>query len=142
MYTADKNEYDSLVKLSVTYLNEGIDHKIFTKLVAKNNLIATPYYPLYMKTVRQHFWTSDANEYNVLRVQLALFNDGGIDGYIFLNAGVTSSVPLYRLVLNKTPIHLLTIDNNEFDFLVKSESWTLERRPENPSGFTGYVMPK
>jgi hypothetical protein len=142
LFTTDKNEYDVLAPQVGTYLAEGIDHKIFTRSVTKNGQVATPYYRLYIKTVRQHFWTSDQFEYNALRAQTDLFIDEGIDGYIFLAAGVTGSVPLYRLVLNNTAIHHWTTDKNEFDFLINSKQWSGEGVPTNPPGVTGYVMPK
>jgi YVTN family beta-propeller protein len=142
LFTTDKNEYDTLIISSGVYVNEGVDHKLFTRPVTKNGQPTTPFYRIYIKAARQHFWTSDQNEYNTLRAQKAEFSDDGIDGYIFLNAGVTNSVPLYRLVLNNTPIHHWTIDKNEFDILVRSGSWTAEGSIGNPSGVTGYVMPK
>jgi hypothetical protein len=142
LYTTDKNEYDVLITNSDTYKAEGIDHKIYRNTVTVNNQIATPYFRLYIKPARQHFWTSDIAEYSALRVQTELFIDEGIDGYLFLTAGVTDSVPLYRLVLNNTAIHHWTTDKNEFDFLVRTGSWTPEGRPGNPLGVTGYVMPK
>jgi hypothetical protein len=142
LFTTDKREYDFLIKQAETYIDEGIDHKIWKLFVVQNGIIANPYYRLYIKPARQHFWTSDLVEYNSLRGQTDLFIDEGIDGYIFLTAGVTNSVPLYRLVLNNTAIHHWTTDKNEFDFLVRSGSWTPEGRPGNPSGVTGYVMPK
>jgi Regulator of chromosome condensation (RCC1) repeat/Repeat of unknown function (DUF5648) len=142
LYTTDKNEYDVLIANSATYIAEGIDHKIFRNGVTLNSQAASPYYRLFIKPARQHFWTSDINEYNALRVQTELFIDEGIDGYIFLSPGVAISVPLYRLVLNDTAIHHWTTDKNEFDFLVSTGRWTPEGWPENPLGVTGYVMPK
>ena len=141
LFTTDKGEYDFLVRQPGTYVDEGVDHKMYAKSIVQNTR-AQPYYRLYIKPARQHFWTSEFNEYNALRAQTQLFVDEGIDGYIFLNAGFPNSVPLYRLVLNNTAIHHWTTDKNEFDALVRSGSWLPEGRPENPSGVTGYVMPK
>jgi Repeat of unknown function (DUF5648)/Divergent InlB B-repeat domain len=142
LFTTDKNEYEVLIKLSTSYVDEGIDHKIFLQSVTKNNQKTVPYYRLYIKTVRQHFWTTDANEYNVLRAQTAFFGDEAIDGYLFLSAGVNGAVPLYRLALANTAIHHWTIDKNEYDFLVKTGTWIGEGAPGNPIGVTGYVLPK
>jgi Repeat of unknown function (DUF5648) len=142
LFTTDKREYEFLIKQTETYIDEGIDHKIWKLFLARDGIFANPYYRLYIKPVRQHFWTSDQVEYNTLRVQTDLFIDEGIDGYIFLTAGVANSIPLYRMVLNNTAIHHWTTDKNEFDFLVRTGSWTPEGRPGNPSGVTGYVMPK
>ena len=142
LYTTDKNEYDFLIKSPAVYLDEGIDHKIFTQPVTKNGQTAKPYYRLYIIGARQHFWTSDLNEYTILRAQTTAISDDGIDGYLFLNAGVTGSVPLYRLVLTNTAIHHWTIDKNEFDFLVRSGEWLPEGNAGNPAGVAGYVIPK
>jgi Repeat of unknown function (DUF5648) len=142
LFTTDKNEYDVLIKLTSSYLDEGIDHKIFLQSVTKNNQTTVPYYRLYIKSVRQHFWTTDANEYSVLRAQTTFFGDEGIDGYLFLSTGVTGAVPLYRLALANTAVHHWTIDKNEYDFLVKTGAWIGEGALGNPSGVTGYVIPK
>ncbi len=142
LFTTDKNEYDVLRAQTATYVDEGIDHKIFPQSVSRNNQTTVPYYRLYIKTVRQHFWTTDRYEYDVLRAQTALFGDENIDGYLFLKAGVPGTVPLYRLVLANTAIHHWTIDKNEFDALVATGAWIAEGAPGNPSGVTGYVMPK
>ena len=142
LYTTDENEYKQLTTNAPTiYLPEGIDHKIFKAAVVSGGQTAIPFFRLYINSVRQHFWTSDRNEYLTLRENRDVFSDDGIDGYLFPNAGAPGSVPLYRLVLNNTAIHHWTTDANEFNFL-RVRGWTAEGAPNNPLGVTGYVMPK
>jgi alpha-tubulin suppressor-like RCC1 family protein len=142
LYTTDKGEYDTLIRFPNTYVDEGIDHKIFKQSLNLNGQSGVPYYRLFIIGIRQHFWTTDANEYNVLRAQTSAFSDDGIDGYMFLRTGVPGTVPLYRLVLKDTAIHHWTVDKNEFDVLVGTGAWLPEGAPSNPSGVTGYVLPK
>ncbi len=142
LYTTDKGEYDALIRSPGTYVDEGIDHKIFKSSLNLNGQSTVPYYRLFIIGIRQHFWTTDANEYNVLRVQNKVLVDEGIDGYMFLKAGIVGTVPLYRLVLKDTAVHHWTVDKNEFDFLVNTGVWLPEGAPGNPNGVTGYVLPK
>ncbi len=142
LFTTDKNEYDVLRALGATYVDEGVDHKLFMQPVTKFGQTTVPYYRLYIKTVRQHFWTTDRNEYDVQRARKEQFSDENIDGYLFLTAGVLGTVPLYRLALVNTAVHHWTTDKNEFDVLVATGAWVAEGAPGNPSGVTGYVMPK
>ena len=142
LFTTDKNEYDTLRAQGATYVDEGVDHKLFMQPVTKFGQTAVPYYRLYIKTVRQHFWTTDRNEYDVQRARKEQFSDENIDGYLFLTAGVPGTVPLYRLALVNTAVHHWTTDKNEFDVLVATGAWVAEGAPGNPSGVTGYVMPK
>jgi Repeat of unknown function (DUF5648)/Regulator of chromosome condensation (RCC1) repeat len=142
LFTTDSNEYDALTQpVNGTYIAEGIDHKVYKEAVIKDGQSTVPYYRLYLKGIRQHFWTTDANEYNTLRPQTSSIGDEGIDGYLFLKAGVAGTVPLYRMVLNGTAIHHWTTDANEFRFLI-ANGWLAEGGVGNPNGVTGYVEPK
>jgi Repeat of unknown function (DUF5648) len=142
LYTTDENEYKVLTTTAPSiYIAEGVDHKIFKAAVVSGGQTAIPFFRLYIKSLRQHFWTSDRNEYLTLRESRDVFNDDGIDGYLFPTAGTPGSVPLFRLVLNNTAIHHWTTDENEFNYL-RVRGWTPEGAPNNPLGVTGYVMPK
>jgi Regulator of chromosome condensation (RCC1) repeat/Repeat of unknown function (DUF5648) len=142
LFTTDLNEYTVLTtNAPAVYLAEGVDHRVFKQAVSLDGETTTPYYRLYIKSVRQHFWTTDANEYTVLRANTNNFLDEGIDGHIFLNPGVTGTVPLYRLVLTGTAIHHWTRDLSEFNTLIASGSWLAEGNVGSPSGMTGYVFP-
>ena len=118
LYTTDRNEYQALIKLIGTYVDDGIDHKIISQPYTAGSITAIPYYRLYIKPIRQYFWTTDVSEYNVQRAKTAEFGDDGIDGYIFPTAGVPRTVPLYRLAIKGTALHYWTTDKNEFDTLV------------------------
>ena len=142
LYTTDSNEYQALIKLTGTYVDDGIDHKILSQAFTASGITAIPYYRLYIKPIRQHFWTTDVNEYNVQRAKTAEFGDDGIDGYIFPTAGVPGTVPLYRLSIKGTAIHYWTTNKNEFDTLVATRVGIGEGAIGNPPGVTGYVMPK
>jgi alpha-tubulin suppressor-like RCC1 family protein len=142
LFTTDLTEYRTLTTGAPTvYLAEGVDHKVFKQAVSLDGQTATPYYRLYINSVRQHFWTTDANEYTVLRANTNNFLDDGIDSYIFLNPGVTGTVPLYRLVFTGTAIHHWTTDTFEFNALINN-GWLAEGNRGNPAGVTGYVFPK
>ncbi len=141
LYTTDLNEYEVLPRIAPeNFVPEGIAHKVFKQPITLNGQAAVPYYRLFIKTIGQHFWTTDANEYNVLRAQTAFFADDGIDSYIFLQPGVSGTIPLYRLVLANTPLHVWTTDQNEFNVL-STRGWIPEGSPGNESGVTGYVFP-
>ena len=142
LFTTDENEYKVLTAGAPSvYIAEGIDHKIYQAAVVRNGQTAVPFFRLYINAIRQHFWTSDANEYLTLRQNRNVFNDDGSDGYLFLKSGVTGTVPLYRLVLTNSAIHHWTTDENEFNFL-RVRGWTPEGGVGNPPGVTGYVVPK
>lgn len=142
LYTTDVNEYNFLTtNFPAVYQPEGIAHKVYKAAVTRDGQTTVPFYRLFIKTIGQHFWTTDQNEYNVLRAQPQFFGDDGIDSYLFLRAGATGAVPLYRLVLANTPLHVWTTNANEFDFLSKN-GWIPEGATGNPVGVTGYVLPK
>ncbi len=90
-----------------------------------------PLYRLYHAGIRQHLWTTDANEYAVLATRG--WSQEGIDGYVLPTevAGVT--VPLYRLAYTALPLHLWTTDFNEYTVLA-TRGWIQE-------GIVGHVVP-
>ncbi len=143
LFTTDENEYNVLTIRSPTiYLAEGVDHRVYRSALMRDNQVTVPYYRLYLRGIRQHFWTTDANEYNALRADTTNVGDDGIDSYIFLRAGVAGTVPLYRMVLTGTAIHHWTVDANEFNVLTSSGVWLGEGAAGNPPGVTGYVWPR
>ena len=142
LFTTDKNENDYLVtNFPATYFAEGIDHQIYKTPAALSGVTAVPYYRVYIKPIRQHFWTSDSNEYNVLNALSATYGGEGVDGYVFLHAGVPGTVPLYRMVLKGTAVHTWTVDQNEFNVLTASGAWLPEGALGNPTGVEAYVFP-
>jgi uncharacterized protein (DUF1800 family) len=142
LFTTDKNENDYLVaNFPTVYIAEGIDHQIYKTAATVGGVAAVPYYRVYIKPLRQHFWTSDSNEYNVLNALSTTYGGEGIDGYVFLRAGVPGTVPLYRLVLKGTGVHTWTVDQNEFNVLTATGSWLAEGAIGNPSGVEAYVFP-
>ncbi len=141
LYTTDQNEYIFLTTTyPALYTAEGFSHRIQKTAITKQGQTAVPYYRLFIKTIGQHFWTTDPVEYSLLRQQTEYFSDNGIDGYIFLRPGVLGTIPLYRLVFFNTALHVWTVNENEFRGL-RSRGWVAEGVPGNPSGVTGYVYP-
>ncbi len=142
LFTTDFNEYNTLTtNAPLTYIAEGIDHKVYKVVASKDGQTTVPYFRLYIKPIAQHFWTTDVGEYNQLRADTTNFSDDGIDSYLFLKSGVMGTVPLYRMVLANTAIHHWTVDANEYRFLT-ANGWLGEGAPGNPEGVTGYVFPK
>ena len=142
LYTTDANEYNYLTtNFPALYQGEGIAHQVFKTAATREGQTAVAFYRLFIKTIGQHFWTTDANEYNVLRAQTQFFADDGVDSYIFLRPGVIGTIPLYRLVLANTALHVWTTDANEFNYL-RNNGWVAEGEPGNPIGVIGYVFPK
>ena len=143
LLTTDENEYNFLIKnYPQEFLDEGVDHKIYRGVATADGQTTVPYYRLYLRAVAQHFWTTDANEYAVLRADSGNVLDEGIDGNVFLRAGVAGTVPLYRMVLAGTAVHHWTTDANEFKVLTASGAWLAEGAVGNALGVTGYVWPR
>ncbi len=138
-FTTDENEYQKLKNLPSTYVDEGVAHRVYKSPITKGGLTAVPYYRVYFNNLRQHFWTIDVNEYNILRADKVNTVDEGIDSYIFRSEGVVTTIPLYRLVLTGTAIHHWTSDKNEFDVLIQN-GWTAEGTLG--PGVAGYVVRK
>jgi sugar lactone lactonase YvrE len=141
LYTTDLNEYMVLTtQNSATYIGENIGHYLFKTPTVRLGQASIPYYRLYFKGQRRHFYTSDFNEYDYLRKQNNFVDDEGVTGHIFARFGAAGSVPLYRLYSSATNAHLWTIDTNEFNVL-KANGWLPEGALGNPLGVDGYVFP-
>ncbi len=143
LLTTDENEYNFLTKnYPQEFIGEGVDHKIYRGRVSVANQVSVPNYRLYLRPAARHFWTTDANEYEILKADTANVLDEGVDGYLYLFAGVDGTVPLYRMVLAGTAIHHWTTDANEFRVLTSSNVWLAEGAQGNPVGVSGYVWQK
>ena len=141
LYTIDRNEYTVLTTQNpATYIGENISHHLFRTPTVQSGQASMPYYRLYFKAQRRHFYTSDFNEYDYLRKQNTLVDDEGITGHIFSRYGAVGSLPLYRLYSSATNAHLWTTDGNEFNVL-RANGWLPEGAPGNPLGVDGYVFP-
>ncbi len=128
-YTTDENEY--IVLGTRGWAQEGIAHRAYTDTTPVDGVTPTPFYRLYNPGIRQHLWTTDANEYNVLGGQG--WTQEGIDSYLLPSAVTGLTVPLYRLANRRMPLHLWTTDTNEYQVL-GANGWTQE-------GIVGYVVP-
>jgi hypothetical protein len=92
-------------------------------------------YRLYSETTKEHLYTTDLNEYNVLPVCCAWKAEGSIYR-LFQGAGSVagiSAVPYYRLYNPYSYQHHWTTDVNEYSAL-GSQGWKQE-------GIDGYVLP-
>ncbi len=128
-YTTDLNEYTVLGQRG--WVQEGIAHLAYINPTPVYGLTPVPLYRLYHEGIRQHLWTTDRNENDVLGAYG--WTQEGIDGYILPAevAGVTK--PLYRLNYAYLPLHLWTTDLNEYTVL-PSWGWIQE-------GVVGHVVP-
>ena len=126
-YTTDANEYNILGNSGWT--QEGVSSRVVNGVATIDSVDAIPYYRLYNPNTGVHFWTTDANEYNVLG------NSGwtqeGEDGYIFPSQ-VSSTVPWYRLYNPNDGKHFWTLDANEKNVLIDAGY--------NDEGIDGYVF--
>lgn len=129
LLTTDANEYTVLGQRGWT--QEGVSHKIYNGPVQIDGVDAVPDYRLYHGGIRQHLWTTDRNEYDVLGTRG--WTQEGFDGYLLQTAVQGVSVPLYRLSHGYLPLHLWTTDLNEYTVLA-TRGWTQE-------GIVGHVLP-
>ena len=90
-----------------------------------------PLYRLYNAGIRQHLWTTDANEYAVLATRGWM--QEGTDSYVLPSGVAGVTVPLYRLAYAFLPIHLWTTDANEYAVLA-TRGWIQE-------GVAAHVLP-
>ncbi len=128
-YTTDLNEYTVLGTWG--WVQEGIAHRVYTSPAPVDGVTPVPLYRLYHEGIRQHLWTSDRNEYDVLATWG--WTQEGIDGYILPAEVPGVTKPLYRLAYAYLPLHLWTTDLNEYTVL-PSWGWIQE-------GVVGHVVP-
>ncbi len=86
-------------------------------------------------------WTANFDEYQDKRKQPATFRDDGIDGYIFKQAGVAGTVPIYRFNRIGTAYELMVTNPFEYRFLIDSPSWRIVREAVSNSDVMGYIFP-
>ena len=128
-YTTDLNEYTVLRTRG--WLQEGVAHWVWEDALQVSAVTPVPLYRLYNPQIRQHLWTTDANENAVLPARGWM--QEGVDGYVLPSAVAGVTVPLYRLAYAFLPIHLWTTDRNEYDVLA-TRGWIQE-------GVVGHVVP-
>ncbi len=127
-YTTNGYEYSVLG--TIGWVQEGIAHRVYTSPTPVSGVTPVPLYRLYHEGIRQHLWTTDANENTVLG-QYGWTREG-VDGYILPTAIPGTTTPLYRLNYCCLPLHLWTVDANEYAVL-PSWGWIQE-------GIAGYVV--
>ena len=93
-----------------------------------------PFYRLYSDITKEHLYTTDQNEYNVLATRN--WAQEGVIGQIPsgpMTIGGNMAVPYYRLYDDQILNHLWTTDRNEY--------FTLRRFPNStPEGVIGYLF--
>jgi hypothetical protein len=130
LFTTDPNEYATLPLSG--WVPEGVAHRVFAGPRTGAAVEAVAMWRLFDRTRRDHFWTTDAAEYAFLRSLPALFDDEGVDSYVYPSQ-VASTVPLYRLRFGDGSRHLWTTDANEYAVLA-GLGWVQE-------GLVGFVLP-
>jgi len=128
LYTADLNEYNILGTRQ--WIQEGVAYKMLTDGFY-NGIPTIPLFRLYHPGILQHHWTTDSYEATFLW-QTDAWAYEGIVGYV-LPLPVIGATPLYRLALANPPLHLWTINLNEYTTLA-TRGWVKE-------GIVGYVIP-
>jgi hypothetical protein len=95
-------------------------------------------YRLYSDVTKEHHFTTDLNEYNVLGTYVGTWVQEGAVGKVLNNPGSfggVTAVPYYRLYDNSTRWHHWTTDANEYYTLgFVYSGWNLE-------GVDGYILP-
>lgn len=129
LYTTDTNEYGVLTGRG--WAPEGVAHWVPVDVTPVGGVTPVPLYRLYHPGIRQHLWTTDANEYAVLATRG--WTQEGADGYVLPTAVSGVTVPLYRLAYAFLPIHLWTTDANEYAVLA-TRGWIQE-------GVAAHVFP-
>jgi hypothetical protein len=132
-YTTDANEYHVLgTTFGANWQQEGKAYSIFRETGAQEGIFTVPLYRLYHPGIRQHHWTTDSNEVNVLSA--GDWEYEYISGYV-LPSLASGTTPLYRLSRASPPLHLWTTDANEKNVLSTPQyGWVYE-------GIVGYVVP-
>jgi len=131
LYTTDPVEYGALQQQG--WLGEGVPYKVFTKTGTYGGISVVPFYRLYLPAIKQHHWTPDFTETQVLSSGQGRAE--GIVGYLLppTNA-VPGTVKLYRMVMNTGTeiLHLWTTSELEYDTL-PATGWVKE-------GVVAYVL--
>jgi hypothetical protein len=109
---------------------EGVAHRVYPSSTTVAGVGTVPLYRMYHAGVRQHFWTTNAYEYNVLATHG--WTREGVDGHLLPAAVSGVTVPLYRLAHKTLPLHLWTTDAHEYAVLV-GRGWRQE-------GVVGHVV--
>jgi hypothetical protein len=132
LFTADKNEYDTLGRLG--FKQEGIAEKIYDAPVTVSGVQAVPLYRIYFQQPQRHFWTTDRNEYLTLIRFQGMYLGEGVDGFVMPQA-IPGSVPQHRLLhpIAFPPVHHWTTNDHEYRTLV-SWGWIDE-------GIPAWVLP-
>lgn len=131
LYTTDANEYAVLATYG--WAQEGNSHRVFDAPASVSGIDTVPLFRLYNTSNLQHLWTTDANEYNTLRL-FPNWNAEGVDRYVFSQT-VTGAIPLYRLNYPYSGLnyHHWTADANEYNVLPGLQGWVQE-------GIAAYVV--
>ncbi|HUP30652.1 MAG TPA: DUF1565 domain-containing protein [Usitatibacter sp.] len=94
-------------------------------------------YRLYSDVTKEHHFTTDLNEYNVLGTYVGTWVQEGTVGKVLNNPGAFNAVtatPYYRLYNTASQWHHWTTDANEYYTLVQFPGW-------NGEGVDGYILP-
>lgn len=133
LYTSDANEYATLQTRG--WNDEGVAYGDYDGLTTGNGVTDEPLYRLYNPSIKQHLWTTDVNEWDMLATQGWVQEE--VAGYVFPTALSAHTYPLYRMnypaTATNADLHLWTIDLNEYNTDASSYGWTQE-------GIVGYVL--
>jgi hypothetical protein len=94
-------------------------------------------YRLYNDVSKEHHFTTDLNEYNMLGAQTAVWTQEGTAGRVLDNPGAfngVTAVPYYRMQNRQTGVHHWTTDPNEYYTLAEVAPW-------NGEGVDGFILP-
>jgi hypothetical protein len=131
LFTTDPNEYAYLPQLG--WIPEGRAFGLLDgPAVSQEGNYSVPLYRLYNASAGEHLYTSDENEYLVLREYPEVFSDDGVMGHVFVEP-TYGTVPLYRILAPDGLSHLFTTDEVERQY-PEEFGWLTE-------GVVGYVIP-
>jgi uncharacterized repeat protein (TIGR01451 family) len=94
-------------------------------------------YRLYSDVTKEHHFTTDINEYNILGSYVGTWVQEGTVGRVLNNPGsfnAVTAIPYYRLYNTIAQQHHWTTDPNEYYTLVQYPTW-------NGEGVDGYILP-
>ncbi len=139
--TNNPTEYAALVFDKMRYVAQGYVFSVPNKASIVNGITAWPLYRLYREDSKLPIWTTSFTEYQTMRLNPAVFRDDGIDGYVYKQAGVAGTVPLYRFKRRGSVQELLVTNPNEVQYLRNASHWELLRDVDGNSDAIGYVWP-